>query len=691
MAADVAARTNDAERLRLVIEAAPNAMLLVDARGQIVLVNSEAVRAFGYSRAELLGMVIEDLVPERFRTSHAGDRQGFFHMPHRRRMGLGRELFGLRKDGAEVPIEIGLNPIETGEDSYVLASVIEISERLRGQNEEAAQRQDELRRSILDTIPFSIIATDAEGRILTVNPAAMRLLGYGSDELIGASLAKIDADPRTLTREGNLAPADDDDVEWTYRRKDGRRVPVNEAIVDLRDAEGEPAGFLVVAYDITQRIEARASVEYLAAHDALTNLPNRITLMQHLEKSIAAAEESGKELALLLLDLDHFKRVNDSLGHHVGDELLLRVSERLFDWIRRGDLVARLGGDEFVVVFAGLKPGTDLEERVDELQADLGPVEVDGYQVVVTASIGAALFPRDGATPSQLLKNADVAMYRAKAEGRDTAKWFTPDMLGEADEKLSLSAALQRAMGSGELSTAYQPQVNLRTGELVGFEALARWDSPELGTVTPDRFIPVAEDGGMIRELGNCVLRTACRDIAALQRQLGRRLRLAVNVSPRQLRGQVWLDEVLSALDAAGLRPDQLELEITEGVLIADHGNAIDLLNRVRATGVRIAVDDFGCGYSSLAYLATFPIDKLKIDRSFIEGITAADGHAAIVDAIIVMAHALGLEVIAEGVETGEQEEYLLRRNCDEGQGFYYGPGLPVGQVPAYVRRFSQA
>lgn len=464
---------------------------------------------------------------------------------------------------------------------------------------------------------------------------------------------------------------------------------MNETIIDLRDDDRTPGGFLVVAYDITERIEAQAGIEYFAAHDALTGLPNRITLVQHLEKSMAVAAESGTELALLLLDLDHFKRVNDSLGHSVGDELLLLVCERLLDWIQRGDLVARLGGDEFVVVVGDLDPGADLAARIDGLLDALGPVDVRGYQVAVTASIGVAVFPRDGATPSQLLKNADAAMYRAKTEGRDHVKWFSLEMLGEAAEKLSLSAALQQALGTSELSMVYQPQVDLRTGDLAGFEALARWNNRELGQVSPDRFIPVAEDGGMIRELGSWALRTACRDIAALQVQLARKFRLAVNVSPRQLRGHAWLDEVHSIVEEAGLDPGQVELEITEGVLIADHADAIGLLTRLRESGFRIVVDDFGRGYSSLAYLATFPIDKLKIDRSFVEDIAAADSHAAIVDAIIVMAHALGLEVVAEGVETAEQEGYLRARNCDEVQGFHYGPGLPLDQIAAFASRFA--
>ena len=691
MQAEDAAAFDHEERLRLIIEAAPNAMIMVNDRGRIVLVNSETERSFGYSRDELLTMSVEELVPERFRNAHRGFREGYFTSPDRRRMGHGRELFGLRRNGTEMPIEIGLNPIATGGEQFVLASIIDITERLLSRQVEDDVRQDELRRSILDTIPFSIIATDPQGRIMTANPAAEALLGYRHDELIGAWITKIDAEHRAQAPDGalQLAGSPDAEIEWTYRRKDGRLIPVNEAIVDLRGDDAVSTGFLVVAYDITKRIEAGARIEYMANHDALTSLPNRVMLMRHLAGAIDRAAADGSEVALLLLDLDHFKRVNDSLGHHVGDDLLLQVSERLLSWTRREDLVARLGGDEFVLVFGGVSARADLTARLDEMQDVLGPVQVQGYELAVTASTGGAIYPLDGATPMQLLKHADVAMYRAKAAGRNNAQWFEPSMLDEINDKLSMSGALRQAMSAGELSTAYQPQIDLATGALVGFEALARWRSPQLGSVPPDRFIAAAEDGGMIGELGGWVLKQACTDIAALQREVGRPLRLSVNVSPHQLRGTAWLEEVLAALDATGLEPSQLEVEITEGLLIDDHGDAVVLLDRIRRMGVTIVIDDFGRGYSSLAYLTRFPIDKLKIDRSFIQEIASEDADAAIVDAIIVMAHALGLTVVAEGVETVEQERYLRARGCDEVQGYLYSPGVPLEEVAAAVRRLD--
>ncbi|WP_188113587.1 putative bifunctional diguanylate cyclase/phosphodiesterase [Nocardioides humilatus] len=667
------------QRLLHVVEAAPNAMIMVNDRGRIVLVNSQAERSFGYSRDELLSMGVEDLLPERFRGRHVSFRRDFFQRPDRREMGAGRELYGLRRDGSEIPIEIGLNPIDIGADHYVLASVIDITERLEAQASQDEARQGALRRSILDSIPFSVLATDPEGVILAANPSAELLLGFSQEALVGARLADLHGDSAPDGESAqSLAAAAGDERERTYRRRDGLSVPVNEAITALTDSSGELTGYLAVAYDITKRIEAQAEVVFLATHDGLTRMPNRTTLVQHLRGAINEADREGTEIALLLLDLDHFKRVNDSLGHHTGDELLLRVGERLKRWTKSTELVARLGGDEFVIVVDGLADAEALETRIDELLEDLMiPVVVAGHELALTVSVGGAIYPRHGTDPSSLLKHADTAMYQAKASGRNNFQWFHPKMLDETNDRMTMASALRHAISARELSIAYQPQVDLRTGRVEGFEALARWRSREYGSVPPDQFIPVAEDSGMIVQLGGWVLRRACRDVASFQRVLGRPLKLAVNVSPRQFRSSSWFAEVVGALKDSGLQPSQLELEITEGILMDDRWEVLDLLSSLRDLGISIAVDDFGRGYSSLAYLTRFPVDKLKIDRSFIREIVA-ESHAPIVDAIIVMGHALGVSIVAEGVESRDQEHYLRSRGCDEAQGYLYSAGVPA-------------
>ncbi len=545
-----------------------------------------------------------------------------------------------------------------------------------------------LRRSIIDTIPFSIIATDPYGVIVTANPSAEKLLGYDRDELVGRMLSTVhgDTDHDVLPpADGSPEPTADEGRERIYQRRDGFIIPVNEAITSLQSRSGELHGFLAIAYDITERHRAQQEAEFLANHDALTRMPNRAMFVQHLTTVLNDPGRSGHETALLLLDLDHFKRVNDSLGHQAGDELLLRVAERLRRWSGPTDFVARLGGDEFVIVVVGLTDASALSARVDELRNELlAPVVVAGSEIALTASIGGAVYPGHGHDPTTLLKHADTAMYEAKAAGRNAFQWFDDGMLDRTNGRISLASALRNAINAGGLSVAYQPQVDLRTGRVTGFEALARWRNGPLGPVGPDEFIPVAEDTGMIVQLGGWILRRACRDIASIQAVLGRPLRLAVNVSPRQFRSAGWVGEVLGALHDSGLDASQLELEITEGILMDDRWQVLAVLRELRGLGVKIVIDDFGQGYSSLAYLTRFPIDKLKIDRSFIQSLGAA--NAPIVDAIIVMSHALGLIVVAEGVETSEQEDYLRSRGCDEAQGYLWSPAVPADRAVRTVQ-----
>ena len=681
------ASEQEAQRLRLILEATPSAMLMVDRTGHVVLVNAQAENLFGIGRARLLEMEVEDLIPHRSRAAHHTYRTRYLANPAARPMGAGRDLYGLRGDGTEVPIEIGLNPITIGEESFVLASVIDISERLATQAVLESVGRDSLRRSILASMPCSVVASDLEGRILAANPATEVLLGYPEHELVGAPLGRLysgDGD-----RSGPVldlpAEATGEERELSYRRRDGSEVAVGEVISPVIDDAGVVTGYLAVGFDITKRVEARAKVAYLASHDSLTGLPNRATLTRHLEDAIRQAERKQERVALLLLDVDHFKRVNDSLGHHVGDRLLLGLADRLRRTAQDRDLVARLGGDEFVVVICGLTRIEEVSARVERLAAALpGSVTVDNREVLATASIGCAVYPDHGRSPAHMLKHADIAMYRAKAAGRNNLRWYDASMGADGSDKLVLSTALQQALDrEGELSVAYQPQVDLATGTLVGFEALARWSSPDLGVVPPDRFIPVAEDSGLIAHLGAQVLRQACRDAVTLRDQLGLPLRMAVNVSPRQFARSTWLDEVDAALSDSGLDPAALELEITEGTLMDDDNDVRLVLHELKSIGTRIVVDDFGQGYSSLAYLTRFPVDKLKIDREFVRRIAATHADAAVIDAILAMSHALGMRVAAEGVESREQVDYLRVRGCDEAQGFLYGEGTPLAEAAA--------
>lgn len=547
---------------------------------------------------------------------------------------------------------------------------------------------------VLDSIPFSVLAIDAAGGIVSVNAAAARLIGYTAAELVGKSLGRIDVEPTTTDggRDRLLGAASGAERERVYCRKDGELVPVSEAVTPLDggDLDAAPAGYLVVAYDITQRKQAQAEVQFLETHDPLTKLPTRGQLLRQLGEAIATAQENGTEVAVLVVDLDHLKRVNDALGLPAGDELLVRIAERLRTWVRSTDVVARLGGDEFAIVLSGLQDAESITSRVDVLLEDLlTTVTIGGHSLAVTVSIGGAVHPPGGSDPAELLKRADLAMEHAKASGRNNFQWFHDDMLEIGYDALTLASALRQALRDGGLSIAYQAQVDVRTGRVVGIEALARWTHPELGEVPPTRFIQIAEDGGMIVQLGGWILRKACRDVASIQRALGRPLRVAVNVSPHQFRSANWLGEIVGALRDAGLEPGQLELEITETVLMDDGSDATDTLDAIRRLGVSIVVDDFGRGYSSLAYLSRLPIDKIKIDRSFVQELAADGEHAPVVDAMIVLAHELEMTVVAEGVETAEQERYLRDRGCDEMQGFYYSRGVPTQDVVRTVQQIG--
>lgn len=497
---DISERRRADERFRLVVEAAPNAMLMVGARGTISLVNSQVERLFGYRRDELLGQSIELLIPERFRGHHEGYRQGFFAHPDARPMGAGRDLFGRHKDGSEVPIEIGLNPLRTEDGDFVLASIIDITSRLHSERALRASQAHLLRQSILDSLPFTVIAISVDGEVIAANPAAERMLGYRRHQMVGMPIVDIH-DPSELQQRADelsqkygqviaanfqvIVAAGSRDVvdehEWTYVRKDGSRVPVNVAITAMRDDQGQVTGFLTVAYDITERRRAEAYIRHMAHHDALTNLPNRGLLLDRLRMAIHHAQRQRSKLAVLLLDIDHFKRVNDSLGHMVGDELLLAVAARLQRSVRDVDTVARLGGDEFVIVLTDVGSRAELAPVIDAIIRNMSePLIVDGQELLFTASVGGCLYPDDGIEASELLKYADTAMYRAKANGRSTFQWFNSVMRDQAEDRLALSSALRRALDEQRLTVEYQPEVSLRSGQVVGIEALVRWDGGAL-------------------------------------------------------------------------------------------------------------------------------------------------------------------------------------------------------------------
>ena len=468
-----------------------------------------------------------------------------------------------------------------------------------------------------------------------------------------------------------------DHGEWkgeiSGRRKNGELFPKWQTITGIRDDDGVLTHYVSVFSDISHIKESEKQLQHLAHHDSLTGLPNRLLLLARLEHSLQHASRNGCHVAVMFLDLDHFKKINDSFGHPVGDQLLKMVATRLLSAVRKDDTVARLGGDELTVILGSLSDANYAATAAKSILERLAkPFHLEGQDVFVSASIGISIYPQDGKDTTTLLKNADTAMYMAKHEGRRRYYFYSEDLTERAYEALTLESQLHRALEREELFLHYQPQVSLQDGRIVGVEALLRWQHPELGWVPPDRFIPLAEENGLIGPIGKWVLHTACGQAKAWQDQGLARVRMSVNLSGRQLAREDIVDEVGEALEATGLSPLCLELELTESSVMTQAGHTTTTLDALRALGTTIAIDDFGTGYSSLAYLKRFPVDRLKIDRSFVRDIPQDESDVALARAIVALAQSLDLKVVAEGVETEEQRELLKTIGCQEMQGFLF-------------------
>jgi diguanylate cyclase (GGDEF)-like protein len=459
---------------------------------------------------------------------------------------------------------------------------------------------------------------------------------------------------------------------------------LNNAVGIFR-TPGEQSGWRGTGRDVTDRKSAEARISYLATRDPLTELPNRVLFNDRLEQGIVAARRTGQSLALLFIDLDRFKNINDSLGHQVGDQLLKQVGTRMLDCIRKGDTLSRLGGDEFVVTLEGLQQAEDAAQVASKIIKALSrPFDISGHTLNTSCSIGISIFPLDADDERAMMKNADTAMYHAKEKGRNNYQFFSPEMNTRAVERHTLETALRQAIEQQQFKLYYQPQVDMRSGKVVGVEALLRWDHPQRGLLAPGTFMAVAEETGLIEPIGQWVLRSACQRARAWQDAGYPALKIAVNISARQLiRPREFARGLGRVLSATGLEPRYLELEMTESLLVHNAEENIAVLRKLGQEGMRIAVDDFGTGYSSLSYLRQLPIDTLKIDRSFVRDIESDSEDAAIIQAIVAMAHSLGLQVTAEGVETRGQLEALAQIGCDEYQGYLFSRPLPAVEIAA--------
>ncbi|MGE5490653.1 MAG: EAL domain-containing protein [Actinomycetota bacterium] len=553
----------------------------------------------------------------------------------------------------------------------------------------ADQRRLELAAKVFASTLDAILITDADYRIVAANPEAVRLTGYGEEELPGRSIGELLDKPGETGFFNELKVRLQDKGFWEgeilLRRKGGSATPILGSVVNAADDDESGAQHLVFIKDLTERQTANKRIEELAYHDVLTGLPNRLLLGDRIDVALKSAAREDRSFAVLFIDLDHFKQINDSLGHAFGDRVLVTAAERIKACLRPVDTAARLGGDEFVLVLHDVdQPRAEMIAR--RILESLGhPVSLDNMTFALTCSIGIVLYPADGANADELIKNADTAMYQAKERGRAGYRFYQRQMNVDLLARMRLDQAMRQALDRGHFKLHYQPQVDA-AGCIIGAEALIRWHDPELGQITPDQFIPIAEQTGFIVPIGEWVLGEAVKQ-AAKWRHKGIDLTVAVNVSALQFQKPDFALSVARELRQQGLLPEALELELTESILIQDADDALLRLKALAQLGVRLSIDDFGTGYSSLAYLKNFPIHKLKIDRSFVRGLPDNGSDKAIVNAVINLGHTLSLDVIAEGVETADQRDFLDRAGCDQFQGFLFSPAVEAESFEALARR----
>ena len=668
------------------LEATANAILITDLAGTVIFVNTAFERLTGYAGSEIMG--------QSTRVLRSGQNSPTLYKEMWKTIldgGTWRgELVNRRKDGSLYDEEMTISPVrnEKGEIAHFIANKLNISER--------KQMEDRLRRlaAIVESSDDAIISETLEGTITTWNGGAERMYQYSAAEAIGKSARMLlcvgQSNEVSEILERVKQGESVNHFETARCQKSGNYINVDLAVSPISDATGKIVGASGIARDITARKLAEVRMVHLAQHDALTDLPNRVLLMDRLSQLAKASRRTKSKFAVVFIDLDRFKDVNDSLGHDAGDLLLQTLAKRFSAAVRVEDTVARLGGDEFVVLFQGLHKIQDAVVLAQKLASCLEkPVTLDGHELTVTASMGISIYPDDGTNGMEMIRNADAAMYQAKGTGRNSYQFYTNDLNERALELLSMENALRRTIERQEFVLHYQPQIDIRSGAIVAAEALIRWNHPDLGLLMPGRFISIAEERGLIVPIGNWVIEQAARQAAVWQDSAKRSLPIAINVSALQFRQKDFVGYLAESVRKHGIAANLIELELTERIIMHDAETTIEILKKLHDIGFRLSIDDFGTGYSSLSYLRRFPIDKIKIDQSFVTNVTEDKNAASIVMAIIGLARSLKLKVIAEGVQTKEQLELLRAQQCDQAQGFLFSPALAIGEFEKLVRQWK--
>jgi diguanylate cyclase (GGDEF)-like protein/PAS domain S-box-containing protein len=693
----VASLRESEERFRLLLDSSPEAIFGVDTNGICTFVNKACLKMLGYEQDEMLGNGVHALIHH----THPDGRPYPKEHCHVRRSTLEGKPTHVdsevhwRKDGTSFPVEYWSHPIyRNGELVGAVVNFIDISERKRA--EEALRESEARYRAMAEQSADWVWAVNIDGMTTYTNQRGAEFLGYAADEVSFIDPA-IHVHPEDLPlyyetfRRAIAAGTGWQNVVLRWKHKNGSYRTLESNASPLLDEKGELTGFQGVDRDITERKQAEERIQFLAHHDSLTGLPNRILLRDRYDHALSIASHGNSHVAMLFLDLDNFKVVNDTLGHSAGDQMLLEVVKRLSRCTRDGDTISRQGGDEFILLLNDVPDLETVERIAGEILSELAePMAINGRQLNTSCSIGISIFPEDGNDFDTLLQKADTAMYNAKDAGRNTYRFFNEEMNLQAHDHLLLQNRLFQAVAQEDFHLHFQPQVHIGSGRVIGVEALLRWHNPELGQVEPSRFIPVAEESGLIVPIGSWVMVEACLQAEAWRKAGYEEIGISVNLSALQFRRANLIESVAGALNRSGLPPHLLELELTESILLQDADNNLDTVRRLKALGVRLSIDDFGTGYSSFSYLKRFAVDRLKIDQSFVRDITTDPDDAAIVRAIIQLARSLRLGIVAEGVETVEQLDFLRTEGCEEVQGFLFSQPLPAAELEAFLHKHNK-